>query len=164
VTTLEYIALSVTSLLFVVGVISSILPVIPGGIIVWTGVITHKLWIGDESISWKIVIITGILILIGQAADIFMGIWGARRFGATWKGAVGAFTGAIVGFFLPPPLLWLILGPVIGAVIGELAAGRTFKEGGKAGIGTVVGSIIAFALKLGISISVVGLFYTALFL
>jgi uncharacterized protein YqgC (DUF456 family) len=51
----------------------------------------------------------------------------------------------------------------VGAVIGELAAGRTFREGGKAGVGTVVGGILAFALKFGISVCVIALFFVDLF-
>ncbi|MDG1241564.1 MAG: DUF456 domain-containing protein [Opitutae bacterium] len=158
-TWIEYTALSLVSLIFLIGLASSLLPVVPGSLIVWSGILIHKLWMGDASVTWKIVILTGVITLIGQLADFVMGVWGARKFGATWKGAVGALLGAFIGFFLPPPLLWLIVGPVIGAIIGELIAGRTFKAGSKAGFGTMIGGIIAFALKFGLSISVVVLFY-----
>lgn len=158
-TWIEYTALSVTSLIFLIGLVTSLLPVVPGSLIVWSGIIIHKLWLGDASVSWKIVIVTGIITLIGQLADFVMGVWGARKFGASWKGALGAFLGAFIGLFLPPPLFWLIVGPVIGAIIGELLAGRTFKAGSKAGLGTVIGGIVAFALKFGLSISIVVLFY-----
>lgn len=161
-TWIEYTALSITSLIFLIGLITSVLPVVPGSLIVWSGVLIHKLWMGDASVSWKIVLLTGLLMLVGQIADFVMGVWGARKFGATWKGALGAFIGAIVGFFIPPPLFWLIVGPIIGAIIGELLAGRTFKEGGKAGVGTVVGGIVAFALKFGLSVCVVSIFFFAL--
>jgi hypothetical protein len=162
---MEWTALSVASLVFMIGLAGSLLPVVPGSLIVWLGVIVHRLWMGaDASVAWKVVILTGVLTLLGQLADFVMGVWGARRFGATWKGAVGAFAGAFVGFFIPPPLFWLIVGPIIGAVIGELAAGRTFREGGKAGVGTVVGGIVAFALKFGISVCVIALFFFDLFL
>ena len=161
---MEWITLSVATLIFMVGLVGSLLPVVPGSFIVWLGVIVHRLWMGaDASVTWKIVILTGILTLFGQIVDFLMGIWGARKFGASWKGAVGAFVGAFLGFFMPPPLFWLILGPVAGAVVGELAAGRTFREGGKAGVGTVVGGIIAFALKFGISVCVIALFIFDLF-
>lgn len=163
-TWIEYTALSLTSLIFLIGLATSLLPVVPGSLIVWSGVIIHKLWMGDASVSWNIVIITGIIMLIGQIADFVMGVWGARKFGATWKGAVGALLGAFVGFFLPPPLFWLIVGPVIGAIIGELLAGRSFKAGSKAGFGTVVGGIVAFALKFGLSVCVVAIFFLALVL
>jgi uncharacterized protein YqgC (DUF456 family) len=164
-TALEYTALGVCSLIFILGLAGSLLPVVPGTLIVWLGVITHRLWMGaEESITWKIVILSGILTLLGQVADFVMGVWGARKFGASWKGAVGAFVGAFIGFLIPPPLFWLIVGPILGAVIGELAAGRSFRDGGKAGIGTVVGGILAFALKFGISVCVIALFFLDLFL
>jgi uncharacterized protein YqgC (DUF456 family) len=161
-TWIEYTALSVTSLIFLIGLATSLLPMIPGSLIVWTSILIHKLWMGDASVAWNIVILTGIITLIGQLADIVMGIWGARKFGASWKGAVGALLGAFIGLFIPPQLFWLIVGPVIGAIIGELLAGRTFKAGSKAGFGTVIGGIIAFALKFGLSVCVVAVFYASL--
>jgi uncharacterized protein YqgC (DUF456 family) len=161
-TWIEYTALSLTSLIFLIGLATSLLPVVPGSLIVWSGIIIHKLWMGDASVAWKIVITTGIITLIGQLADFVLGVWGARKFGATWKGAVGALLGAFIGFFLPPPLFWLIIGPVIGAIIGELLAGRSFKAGSKAGFGTVIGGIGAFALKFGLSVCVVAIFFLAL--
>ena len=164
-TWIEYTALAVTSLIFLIGLVGSLLPVVPGSLIVWFGVVVHRVWMGPEdSVTWKIVIITGVIMLVGQLADFFMGIWGARKFGATWKGAVGAFVGALVGFFVPPPLFWLIVGPIIGAIIGELAAGRSLRDGGKAGIGTVIGGIVAFALKFGLSACVIALFFLDYFI
>jgi hypothetical protein len=157
-TWIEYIALGVTLLIFGTGLVTSILPVVPGSLIVWLGVIVHKLWMGEASVTWKIVILTGVITLIGQLTDFVMGVWGARRFGASWKGAIGAFVGAGIGFFIPPPLLWLIVGPIVGAIIGELVAGRSFFDGGKAGVGTVLGGLLAFALKFGLSVCVVALF------
>ncbi len=161
---MEWTALGVATLIFMIGLAGSLLPVVPGSLIVWLGVIVHRLWMGaDASVTWKIVILAGVLTLLGQLADFVMGVWGARKFGASWKGAVGAFVGAFIGFFVPPPLFWLIVGPIVGAVIGELAAGRSFRDGGKAGIGTVVGGVLAFALKFGISVCVIALFFFDLF-
>jgi uncharacterized protein YqgC (DUF456 family) len=164
-TAMEYTALGVSSLIFMIGLAGSLLPVVPGTLIVWVGVIVHRVWMGvDASVTWQIVILTGILTLLAQIADFIMGVWGARRFGASWKGAAGALAGAFVGFLIPPPLFWLIVGPIAGAIIGELAAGRSFRDGGKAGIGTLVGGILAFALKMGVSVCVIALFFFDLFL
>lgn len=162
-TWIEYTALALTGFIFLIGLATSLLPVVPGNFIVWLGVIVHKLWLGDASVSWKIVMITGALTLIGQAGDLLFGIWGARKFGASWKGAMGALLGACIGFFLPPPLFWLIVGPIIGAVIGEVYAGRTWKDGSKAGLGTIIGGAIAFAFKFGLSVCIISLFFLTLF-
>lgn len=161
-TWIEYTALGITGLIFLIGLVTSLLPVVPGNFIVWAGVIVHKLWLGDASVSWQIVIITGALTLLGQAGDLLLGIWGARKFGATWKGAVGALLGAGIGFFVPPPLFWLIVGPIIGAVVGEVYAGRTWQDGSRAGLGTIIGGAVAFAVKFGISVCVVGIFLLGL--
>jgi uncharacterized protein YqgC (DUF456 family) len=158
----EYTALGVSALIFMIGLIGSLLPVVPGSLIVWLGILLHKLWLGDASVSWNIVLITAILTIVGQLADVVMGAWGARRFGASWKGALGAFIGAFVGLFLPPPLLWLIVGPIVGAIAGELFAGRSFRDGGKAGFGTVVGGLLAFAIKFGLSVCAIGMFLVSL--
>ncbi|NBB79414.1 MAG: DUF456 family protein [Verrucomicrobia bacterium] len=163
-TGIELIALTLTCMLFLIGLVTSLLPIIPGSVIVWIGVMIHRLWMApDDSVSWKIVILCGMLTLIGLMGDFVLGMWGARKFGASWKGAVGALAGAFIGFFLPPPLFWLIVGPILGAILGELAAGRTFRDGGRAGIGTVIGGIVAFALKFGISVCVIALFFLHLF-
>jgi len=159
---IEYSALAVTSLIFLAGSITALLPVVPGNFIVWTGVIIHKLWMGEASVGWDVVALTGIITLVGQAGDFVLGIWGAKKFGASWKGALGALLGAGIGFFLPPPLFWLIVGPIVGAILGELAAGRSFRDGGRAGLGAIIGGIIAFALKFGLSLCVVIIFWIGL--
>jgi uncharacterized protein YqgC (DUF456 family) len=160
---IEITALCVCSLLFLIGLVTAVLPVVPGNWIVWAGVLVHKLWLGEASVGWDIVAITGVITLFGQLGDLILGIWGARRFGASWKGAVGALIGALIGFFLPPPLFWLIVGPVVGAILGELYAGRTWQDGSRAGLGTIVGGAVAFAFKFGLSICVVGIFLLGLF-
>lgn len=160
---IELTAHCVIALIFLIGLVTAVLPVVPGSLIVWLGVLIHQLWMGDASVGWKVVGFTGALTLIGLIGDLFLGIWGARKFGATWKGAAGACLGALIGFFLPPPIFWLIVGPIIGAVIGELAAGRDLQAGGRAGFGTILGAALAFALKFGLSVCVVMLFYMSLF-
>ncbi|WP_269524668.1 DUF456 domain-containing protein [Coraliomargarita parva] len=157
-TWIEYTALGVSLLIFLIGLASAVLPIVPGNAVVWMGVVVHKLWMGEASVSWKIVILTGLVTLFSLLVDLLLGYWGARKFGASWKGALGALIGAAVALFIPPPLLWLIIGPIIGAVVGELAAGRNWRAGSKAGFGTILGSVLAFGVKFGLSLFVIGLF------
>lgn len=155
------------------GVVSSLLPILPGTVIIWASIILHKLWFGDDSVAWWVVIFTGVLAALAQLLDILAGYWGARRFGATRAGAIGALVGGIVGPFVSTPLFgWfsgpfaplfgLIIGPIVGALVGEMAQGRTTREAGRAGFGTVVGGVVAFAAKFGIGLFMVGFFYILL--
>lgn len=155
---LNYWALSVVTIIILIGLAGTVLPVLPGVVILWVGLIIYKLWVPAD-LTWTFIFINGLLALIAQILDFVMSYYGARKFGATWRGGVGALIGAIVGPFVMTPLLGIILGPVIGAVIGELTARRTMKESGKAGFGTIVGAVLASAMKLAIAVIMAAWFY-----
>jgi uncharacterized protein YqgC (DUF456 family) len=155
-------ALILSCFCFSIGLLGSFFPIIPGNLIVWAGVLSHRLWLGEDSVSWWLVCTTGLMTLAALLADVLLGLWGAKRFGASKNGLIGAVIGAIIGLFLPPPLLWLILGPLLGAILGELTAGKNLAAGSKAGLGALVGSLLAFVLKFAVSLSCIGLFFLAL--
>jgi len=155
-------ALILSCLCFTIGLLGSFLPIIPGNLIVWVGILSHRLWLGDASVSWWMVCMTGFMTLAALLADVLLGLWGAKRFGASKNGLIGAVIGAIIGLFLPPPLLWLILGPLLGAIVGELTAGKNIAAGSKAGLGALLGSLVAFILKFAVSLSCIALFFLAL--
>jgi len=153
-------ALVVTTLLFMVGLAGTILPIMPGGLLVWVGIIIYKLWMGDGAAPpWWFVFTSGGLVLMSYLFDIVSGAWGVKKFGGTWRGAVGALIGGFVGFFIPPPIVWLIIGPVIGAIIGELIGGSKIHQAGKAGVGTVAGAIVGAIAKFSVCVFVIGWFY-----
>lgn len=158
-------AFSVATLIFIVGLIGTLLPVLPGCFIVWIGAVIYYLWDRDGGISGTFILVTAAFTILAQVLDFLASYYGARRFGGSWRGGVGALLGAIFGpmllSFIPGvgTIVGLLVGPIIGAVLGELSAGRTLKEGGRAGFGTVVGGVVSMALKLGIAVFMVGWFY-----
>lgn len=145
------------STIFLIGFLGAFLPVIPASILVWAGIVIHKFWAGDFSISWNFLILATLLTIFAQILDFACTYWGARRFGASWKGILGAFVGLFAGFFIPFP--GLILGPVLGAIIGELLGGQTLRSASKAGLGTIVGGFLAFVIKLAIVCFMIAGFY-----
>ena len=56
----------------------------------------------------------------------------------------------------------LILGPMVGAVLFELLDNRSGGEAALAGFGTVVGSVVAFGLKLSMTAAMAIGFYIAI--
>jgi len=64
--------------------------------------------------------------------------------------------GGIVGMALGVP--GILLGPFVGAVIGELSLQRSLDQAGRAGFGTVMGMAIGIAGKLALGIAMVGIF------
>ncbi|OIO60195.1 MAG: DUF456 domain-containing protein [Verrucomicrobia bacterium CG_4_10_14_3_um_filter_43_23] len=154
----------VTCLIFLIGFIGSFLPVLPGTAIVLAGIVMHKLWVPEHSVSWTFVIVATVLTILAQVLDWLCAYWGARKFGGSWKGGLGAFLGILIGPFVLSPflgvgvLMGIIIGPVIGAIVGELLGGNHIHKATKAGFGTIIGGIVSFVLKLGISAFMIGYF------
>lgn len=159
ITSASFWAMATLSIFFVVGFVATILPIAPGNFIVLGGIVLHRIWVPGDSVSWKFILIMLVLSIIAMAGDYALTYWGAKRFGATWRGGVGAIIGALVAIFIPPPLFWLIFGPLVGAVLFELIGGQEWKQAGKAGFGSFMGGIAAMFFKIIVSAAmIVGFF------
>jgi uncharacterized protein YqgC (DUF456 family) len=147
--------------LIALGLLGTLLPILPGTVIAFAGIVVHKLLLGEASVSWEFVAIAFGITLLTLVIDAWCTWWGARRFGASWKGALGAVLGGLFGliFFNLPGL---ILGPIAGAVLFELLDNRSGPEAARAGAGTVVGAVVAFILKIGLTTGMAAGFYFAL--
>ena len=143
---------------FITGLICCILPIVPGPVIVLTGIIIHKIWVPESSAHWMLILIAGVFVGITFLLDYVFTILGAKKFGASRKGAVGALVGGFVGFFIPPFLIWLIIGPFVGALIGELLDGQNLQRASRVGWGSFLGTIAAYVSKLTICFLIIAAF------
>lgn len=71
--------------------------------------------------------------------DYLLPLWVGKRFGASKAGSWGSVIGMLAGMFLFPPI-GMMTGLLLGAIIGELLAGRKTAEALEAGIGTYIGA------------------------
>jgi len=146
-----------TLVLFAVGLIGSVAPVLPGTTIILAAAIMHRLMLGpDKSIGWYTIILLVVLMLASYAFDALAGYFGAKYFGATKWGTFGAILGAFVGLFFG--LIGLFVGPVIGAIVGEVIAGKRMIDAGRAGWGSLLGNIGAMLAKLIIALAMITIF------
>ena len=143
--------------LMAVGLIGTVLPAVPGAVIILAAALIHQMMLGTEkSLGWWNIAALGLLTLLSYALEFAGGYFGAKRFGATKWGAFGAMLGAIVGLFFPFP--GLIIGPVVGAIAGELVAGKRLVSAGRAGWGTLLGNLAGMLGKLTIGLVMVSWF------
>ena len=82
--------------------------------------------------------------------DYVVPIWGTRKFGGSKYGTRGATVGLIIGLFLGPA--GIIIGPFVGAIIGELIFRDDMKYAIKAGFGSLLGFLTGVGLKLAASL------------
>jgi uncharacterized protein len=148
----------ITIVLFAVGLIGTIAPVLPGTTIILAAAVIHRIMLGPEkSIGWRTIIVLVLLTLATYAIDILGGYFGAKYFGATKWGTFGAILGALVGLFFG--ILGLFVGPVIGAIAGEFIAGKRMIDAGRAGWGSLLGNLGAMLGKLVIALAMITIFF-----
>ncbi len=151
---------SVTLILMAVGLIGTIVPVFPGTAIILAAAILHRFMLGPEKgLGWPSMLLLVALTLLSYAIDFLGGWLGARRFGATRWGTLGAIAGALIGLFFGLP--GLLVGPVIGALAGEIFGGKRLIDAGRAGWGALLGNLAGMLGKLLIALAMVSWFLLA---
>jgi uncharacterized protein YqgC (DUF456 family) len=90
--------------------------------------------------------------------DFLASMLGAKKFGATWRGALGAVIGGVLGLFFALP--GILLGPFMGALVMEMTGGKEFKVALRAGAGAVVGLLLGVVAKFSICVMMITLFAT----
>lgn len=151
---------AVAIVMMAIGLIGTVLPIVPGTTIILAGAAIHRIMLGAErSVGWGTIAALISLTLVSYLVEMAAGYFGARRFGATKWGTLGAVVGGLVGLFFALP--GLIIGPIVGAVAGELIAGKRLVKAGKAGWGTLLGSVAGMIAKLAIGLAMISWFLVA---
>jgi len=151
--------LSLSIILILIGIIGCLVPVLPGPPLSWAGLIVlHLTRFAD--LSQNLLIILGIVAVLVTVLDYVVPIWGTKKFGGSKYGVRGATVGLIIGLFFGPP--GIIIGPFIGAVVGELIFKDDLKYALKAGFGSLLGFMTGIGLKLATSFAITFYFIRAL--
>ena len=149
-------------ILVIGGMVGLVFPALPGAPILYAGLFVAA-WAEDfHYVGLKTLIVLGIMMILTYALDFLAGAFGAKRFGASRRAVIGATLGAIAGIFFGIP--GILLGPFIGAVVGELSNHPDLKAAGLAGIGATLGLALGIAAKLTMAFAMLGIFIMVRFL
>jgi len=100
------------------GIIGSFLPVLPGPITSWIGLLLLHLTKAVPQ-NWTFLGITLAIAVIIFFLDYFIPAMGTKRFGGTKYGVYGTTIGLIIGLLSPIPF-GILIGAFVGALVGEL--------------------------------------------
>jgi uncharacterized protein YqgC (DUF456 family) len=150
--------------LLVVGAAGCFLPVLPGHLLLFIAAVAHRLMLGAESgLQWWSFVILALLMAASQTLEMLSGAAGAKWFGGSRWGALGALAGGIAGMFFMP--FGLLLGPLLGAVAGELVlAKQQTRPAVVSGVGSVVGTLAGMGIKLALGAAMIVWFFLDVFL
>lgn len=140
-------------LLVVVGIIGCIVPVLPGPVLAYGGMVCSYFCSFSQITATQIWVFLLLTVTV-SLADYLLPAYLSRVFGGTKAGATGATVGLIVGILLGN-IIGAIIGPFIGAVAGELLHdGNNVERALKVGFGSFLSFIVGTGLKLALSIAI----------
>jgi uncharacterized protein YqgC (DUF456 family) len=144
------------TLLVLVGLAGTVLPVLPGVLFVFSGLFIAAWAHGFARVGPVGLSLIGALAALAFVADFVASLLGAKRVGASPRALFGATLGGIVGIFMGIP--GMLLGPFVGAVLGELWARGGLAQAGKVGVGTWLGLLFAAIAKVVIAFLMIATF------
>jgi len=142
--------ISLGSVAVVLGLIGCFVPILPGPIVSYLGLIFISILKKWKAYSPAFLIIVGIVTLAATVIDYILPILTSKKKGATKAGTWGSVIGMIAGIFFFPPF-GMLIGAFVGAVVGELIFNKERKNALKAGWGIFLGTILSIFIKLGVS-------------
>jgi len=144
------IGLIVGAIFILLGLLGSILPVLPGPPLSFIGIFLFALIHNfSPPLTPTLIIIMLIITIAVTVLDYLIPLIGVKKYGTSKWGIYGSIVGMIVGAFLSP--FGILLGALIGAVLVEWIVSRKKGQALRAGWGIFIGSILGMILKLGIS-------------
>lgn len=159
---------TLTAVLVLAGLAGTVLPVLPGTLLVLAGLFVGA-WIdGFARVGgWALGVIV-VLALLAWATDYVAALLGAKKVGASRWALIGAAIGTVVGLVMG--LVGVLFMPFVGAVAGELYAlrhqpgalqGATTGQAFKVGTATWIGMLVGTAIKIALAFVMVGVFVVA---
>ena len=143
-------------------VVGSILPILPGLPLAWVGLFIYAITTSFEKISVVTIVVFFIIMLLTLAVGYFAPILGARKQKASKWGVFGSFLGLTLGIIFFG--FWgIIIGPFVGAFLGELIARKPPDIALRSAFGTFLGYITGTLLQIVVILIMAGFFLAALF-
>lgn len=139
--------------LLIAGLAGSVLPLLPGTPLILAAALLHALVTDFSPIGAGRLLLLAGLAALAYVLEYVAGAVGVKKFGGSAWAIVGAVVGAVVGLFFGPP--GLLIGPVIGAVGGELLKSGEVEHSLKAGFGALVGIAVAVLGRFALAFTMV---------
>lgn len=153
---MDIILIIIAGLFILLGIIGSFLPILPGPLCSWFGLLLAHLTDAIPMNKSFLIITLGIALFI-WVLDYIIPAIGTKQFGGTKYGMIGTSIGLIVGLIAPIPG-GIIIGPFLGALIGELLNKSDIKTAIKAAFGSFIGFLTSTFIKFIVTVIYLGLF------
>jgi len=150
------------ALLVMAGLIFTVIPPLPGVLLVLGGLVLAAWSEGFEHVGVVALLIMAVIAGLSYVVDFVASALGAKKTGASPQAIWGATLGALFGVFFGLP--GILLGPFIGAMVVQYVQDRDLMHAGKVGVGAWIGMAVGTALKLALVFVMIGMYILLRFL
>ena len=150
-------------LLFVVGLIGTLVPALPGVGLIWLGIAIYAWASGFDPITLPMLGILAVMALLASGASYAGAALGSRLGGGKKLSIGGAVIGAIIGLMVAN-IVGLFVVAFLGAMIGALFEGKSGQAAAKTAALTVVGIIGGVVLQFTLGIIMISGFFIEILL
>ena len=134
------------AILLALAFIGCVVPVLPGPALAFAGLLCARGIAPHDTPSMRMLAVALAFVVVATALDYVVPALGARKFNCGKLGVFGCVVGTIIGLFFMP--IGLLVGPFLGAMIGELLAGKEVRQSLKGAVGAFLGYAAGILLKL----------------
>lgn len=154
---MEITGLILAILLFVVGMIGTVYPLLPGVFAIYGAFFVYGFFVTFSKFGFWFWTIQTVILIALLIADYAVSALGVKKYGGKKASVIGSTIGIIFGPFVIPAF-GLIIGPFLGAVIGELITGTKFKQSLLIGWGSLIGLFSSIVVKIILQLVMILLF------
>ena len=159
----EIVLIPLAILLMLLALLASLLPAVPGPVIVWAIGTLFAALTGFSRVGWPSVAVMTVFMVIGSASGWWMQALGMRSQGSSCLAILGALLGGLVGTFaIPVPVFGTVLGLVLGAILFEFLRVGEFHRAIRTGGAAATGYALSTLVEVGISLLIFAVFIASL--
>ena len=136
-------------ILCLIGIVGSFVPIIPGPMTSWFGLLVLN-FTDAVNFNLQFLAITLIIAIVISAMDYIIPIIWVKKLGGSSDGAE-VFIGLMIGIVIMGPI-GIFVGGFIGAIAGEMMNGKKLTDSFKPALGSLIGILIGSGIKFCLSL------------
>ncbi|MCF8236278.1 MAG: DUF456 domain-containing protein [Bacteroidales bacterium] len=159
---MDWLLFTIAFIVVFIGIIGAVLPVIPGQIVAYLSLLIIQASDMADRYSASpynadFLVVMAVICILVTILDYVVPIYGTKRFGGSKAGVWGSTIGLVIGIIVLPMagiligpfgILGIILGPFLGAYIGESTTGKDSRQAFRAAMGSFIGFLAGTFMKL----------------
>lgn len=159
---MEILPLIIVMIFFALGIIGIFVPVLPEASLVWLGMLIYGFLTEFENLPGWFYVVQALAAILVLAADYIATAVGTKKFHGSKGSVIGASLGLLIGVITFPPF-GIIIGPFLGALLGETIHGSSVEKSVHVSIGSLIGVLGGIFIKLIFVVAMIVWFFIQIF-